>query len=52
MGITDIVVILIILVIVGGASLYIVKKKKEGVKCIGCPHAGSCSKCTCSEKKA
>ena len=40
---TDFIIIIIIALIVGGACLYIFKAKKSGVKCIGCPHAKSCS---------
>ena len=40
----DIIVIGIVLFVVGAAVRYIVKQKKKGVKCIGCPAAGSCSK--------
>ena len=29
--------------ILAGAILYILKAKKKGVKCIGCPMAGTCS---------
>lgn len=36
-------IVLILLIIVGAAIAYIVKEKKRGVKCIGCPAAGSCS---------
>lgn len=32
----------IILCIIGGAIIYIHKEKKRGVKCIGCPAAGTC----------
>ena len=35
---------LIILVIVGAAVIYIRKEKKKGIRCIGCPSAGSCSR--------
>lgn len=38
----DILIILLLLLIIGGAVAYIVKQKKKGVKCIGCPHSGSC----------
>ena len=32
----------ILVVIVGAAIRYIRKEKKKGVKCIGCPSAGTC----------
>ncbi len=41
----DIIAIAVILIVVGAALYYIIKSKKRGVKCIGCPHAGKCSKC-------
>ncbi len=44
---TDIVLGIIIIVIVGLAVAYIRKEKKRGVKCIGCPHAGTCAKKNC-----
>ena len=34
---------LIIVAIVGAAVAYIIKEKKKGVKCIGCPMAGTCA---------
>lgn len=37
------IVALILLIIVGSAIRYIVKEKKKGVKCIGCPSAGTCA---------
>lgn len=43
----DIIIIFILLVIVGAAIAYIVKEKKRGVKCIGCPSAGTCQKRNC-----
>ena len=36
------ILVLIIIVIVGGAIAYIRKEKKRGVRCIGCPHGGTC----------
>lgn len=33
----------IIIAIVGLAVAYIVREKKRGVKCVGCPMAGTCS---------
>lgn len=39
---TDFIVVVVLAVIVGAAVIYIKKAKKSGVKCIGCPHSGSC----------
>lgn len=44
---TDMIAAVIIIVIVGLAVAYIRKEKKHGVKCIGCPHAGTCAKKNC-----
>jgi hypothetical protein len=38
----DIIIGLIIVAMVGLAIRYIYKAKKSGVKCIGCPNAGTC----------
>ncbi len=43
---SDFIVVGMILAILGGAVIYIVREKKKGVKCIGCPMAGTCSKNT------
>lgn len=43
----DIIIVAILLVIVGAAVSYIIKEKKRGVKCIGCPSAGTCGKRNC-----
>ena len=40
---TDIILGIIIVGIVGGAVAYIRKQRKNGVKCIGCPDAKTCS---------
>ena len=40
---TDFIVGLIIVAIIAAAGLYIYKEKKRGVKCIGCPSAGTCA---------
>ena len=40
--------IVVLAVILGGAGIYIYKAKKKGQKCIGCPHAGKCSRNQCS----
>lgn len=34
----------ILLIIIAVAVAYIIKEKKNGVKCIGCPAAGNCSR--------
>lgn len=39
----DVIVVAIIVVLVGSALAYIIKAKKNGIKCIGCPDAKSCS---------
>lgn len=51
MGFAEVLVIIAVVLIVGGAVLYILKEKKKGKKCIGCPYANSCSRCTCGEEK-
>ena len=38
----DLIVVVVIVLIVGSAVLYIAKEKKKGIKCIGCPSAGTC----------
>ncbi len=38
------IIVAVILLIIGGAVAYIIKEKKKGTACIGCPHAGECSK--------
>lgn len=47
---TDILIGTLILLILGAAVFYIHREKKNGAKCIGCPHSGSCGKaggCNC-----
>lgn len=39
----DFVVGAIIVVIVGSALAYIIRSRKNGIKCIGCPDAKTCS---------
>lgn len=41
---TDFIIGAIVAVILIAAGVYIVKAKRRGVKCIGCPTAGSCEK--------
>lgn len=41
----DLIILAIVALIIGVAVAYIVKAKKSGVKCIGCPHGGTCGKC-------
>ena len=46
----NLIVIFIIGAIVGLAAGYVYKAKKRGVKCVGCPHSGSCSgSCHCGK---
>lgn len=37
------IVVAVVLVIIGASVAYIIKEKKKGVRCIGCPAAGTCS---------
>lgn len=48
---SDIIIAGIVILIVGLALLYIYKEKKQGVQCVGCPHAKACAqrkKCNCN----
>ena len=40
------IVLAILAVILIAAIVYIVRAKKKGVKCVGCPNSGTCSKNT------
>lgn len=40
----DFIIAAIVLIIVGASLLYIRKEKKRGVRCVGCPAAGTCSR--------
>lgn len=56
-NLADVLVILVLVLILGSALWYIHKEKKRGVRCIGCPAAGTCAKrqngsaCGSSEQK-
>ena len=39
----DFVISAILVVLVGSALAYIIKSRKNGIKCIGCPDAKTCS---------
>ena len=41
------IIIALVAAIVGSALWYIRRKKKQGAKCVGCPHAGTCASCSC-----
>ncbi len=41
--VSDILIAAGLVLIIGAAVTYIVKEKRRGVKCIGCPHAGTCT---------
>lgn len=53
----DFIVVVVLLFVIGAAIWYIRKEKKKGVKCIGCPSAGTCphssrgSGCGCHTKE-
>ena len=39
----DLIVVIILVIVIGLSALYVIKEKKKGTKCIGCPHANTCS---------
>lgn len=39
----NLILIVVLILVVGAAIAYIVHEKRRGVKCIGCPVAGTCS---------
>lgn len=39
----NLILVALLIVILGAAVIYIIKEKKRGVKCIGCPAAGTCA---------
>ncbi|MBO5245900.1 MAG: FeoB-associated Cys-rich membrane protein [Eubacterium sp.] len=43
----NVIVVAVLLLLVGGAIWYIRKEKKRGVRCIGCPAAGHCTRSQC-----
>lgn len=45
----DLIIGIVLILIISGAFIYIIKAKKKGVKCIGCPAAGSCSEKKCDK---
>lgn len=55
---TDMIIIAIVILILTICICYIVREKKHGVKCIGCPSGGACSKkrqsseaCSCNSQE-
>ena len=47
----DVIAVLILVVLIGGAAAYLISAKKNGVKCVGCPAGGSCSRKQKKRKK-
>ena len=48
--IKDIIIVAVLVAIALAILVYMGKQKKNGNKCIGCPHGGSCSG-HCGDKK-
>ena len=44
MNISTCIAVIVLILILSSAIVYIVREKRRGVKCIGCPFAGSCQK--------
>ena len=50
MGTVDWIVIAALVPVVGAAIFYILHQKRRGKRCIGCPHADTCSsQCNCKD---
>ena len=47
---TNFLIAVVVVAMVGAAIAYIVKEKKRGVRCIGCPAAGQCSRKHCESE--
>ena len=39
----NLMVLIILILIVGAAIAFIIREKKRGVRCVGCPAAGTCA---------
>ncbi len=44
MNLATVIAIAVLVLVVSLALWYIIREKKRGVKCVGCPYAGSCTK--------
>ena len=44
MNLATILAVVVLVAVISLAGLYIYREKKRGVKCVGCPYAGSCEK--------
>ena len=44
MNLATVLAVIVLAAVVFFAGRYICREKKRGVKCIGCPYAGSCEK--------
>ena len=50
-GFKNALIVVILILLVGTAVCYIQKEKKKGIRCIGCPSQGCCSKKECGNSK-
>lgn len=39
---TDFIAAVVLLAVIAAAARYVYKERKRGVRCVGCPDAGSC----------
>ncbi len=50
----NVIAAIIVIAIIGGALGYIIHAKRQGVTCIGCPHAQKCASshqgCSCGSE--
>lgn len=47
------IVAIVLIIIIGAAAIYMYRaKKKKGIRCIGCPYAGTCTNnASCTGKR-
>ena len=49
MELSDYIVLGVFVAIITLVIIFVIREKKKGTVCIGCPHAGSCSKKNCNK---
>ncbi len=50
LGSVDWVIMAILLPLFGVVIRYLIRSRKSGMTCVGCPHSGNCSGCSCTSR--